>query len=318
MPMNPKSYATQSDARYKERIILRKTKKRWLPYLFILPTILLLFFWLYKPLFQNLSYTFYKWNMLPETTPEFVGFDNFIKLFTHKDFLMALNNTGFYIVMMIPFSVIIPLYLANMTQELTKGMRNFYRALLFVPMIIAPVAISVIFQWILHPTNGILNHVLLETGIIDNGILFFTNENWARFSIALIAGWKMIGFSTMIFSASIGSIDPSYYEAARLDGASKRRLFYTITIPLLSPTVMMLLMMSILFANEWSFAFIDVLTAGGPFGTSTNIYYVMYDFAFKDMNVGLSAAASLLFLVVFGLIALILQFISKKISFYDN
>jgi multiple sugar transport system permease protein len=295
-----------------------KRKKNWLPYLFILPTVLLIAFWLYKPLLQNLSYTFYDWNMLPGTVPRFVGFENFTTLFSHKDFSIAIYNTLFYIIIMLPFSIIIPLYLANMTQELSKGYRNFYRALLFVPMIVAPVAISIIFQWLLHPTNGLVNNILLQLGLIENGIQFFTNEFWAKFMIALIAGWKMIGFSTLIFSASIGSIDQSYYEAARLDGASKRRMFYTITVPLISPTLMLLLTMSILFANEWTFAFIDVLTSGGPYGSSTNLYYIMYDFAFKDMNVGLSAAASLMFLILFGIIAIILQIITKKVTFYDN
>ena len=295
-----------------------KRKKNWLPYLFILPTLLLITFWLYKPLLQNLSYTFYDWNMLPGTVPQFVGFENFTKLLSHKDFSIAINNTLFYIIIMMPFSIIIPLYLANMTQELSKGYRNFYRTLLFIPIIVAPVAISIIFQWLLHPTNGLVNNILLQLGLIENGIQFFTNEFWAKFMIALIAGWKMTGFSTLIFSASIGSIDPSYYEAARIDGASKRRMFYTITIPLISPTLMLLLMMSILFANEWTFAFIDVLTSGGPFGSSTNLYYIMYDFAFKDMNVGLSAAASLMFLILFGIIAFVLQIITKKVTFYDN
>ncbi|MDQ1005248.1 multiple sugar transport system permease protein [Neobacillus niacini] len=295
-----------------------KRKKNWLPYLFILPTVLLITFWLYKPLLQNLSYTFYDWNMLPGTIPQFVGFENFTTLFSHKDFSIAIYNTLFYIIIMLPFSIIIPLYLANMTQELSKGYRNFYRALLFVPMIVAPVAISIIFQWLLHPTNGLVNNILLQLGLIENGIQFFTNEFWAKFMIALIAGWKMIGFSTLIFSASIGSIDQSYYEAARLDGASKRRMFYTITVPLISPTLMLILTMSILFANEWTFAFIDVLTSGGPYGSSTNLYYIMYDFAFKDMNVGLSAAASLMFLILFGIIAIILQIITKKVTFYDN
>jgi ABC-type sugar transport system permease subunit len=295
-----------------------KRKKNFLPYLFILPTVILISFWLYKPLFQNLSYMFYDWNMLPNTEPQFVGLENFTKLLSHKDFAVAINNTIFYIVIMLPFSIIIPIYLANMTHELSKGYRNFYRALLFIPMIVAPVAISIIFQWLLHPTNGLVNHILIQLGLLDNGIQFFTNEFWAKFMIALIAGWKMIGFSTLIFSASIGSIDESYYESARLDGASKRRIFYTITVPLVSPTIMLLLTMSILFANEWTFAFIDVLTSGGPYGTSTNFYYIMYDYAFKDMNVGLSAAASLMFLVIFGIIAIILQIITKKVTFYDN
>ena len=90
------------------------------------------------------------------------------------------------------------------------------------------------------------------------------------------------------------------------------------TLVLLSPTAMLMLMVSVLFSSQWSFAYIDVLTQGGPFATSTNIYYMMYKFAFGDLNVGLCAAAATLFLIVFGIIALTMQRLTKKYAFYDN
>ena len=149
-------------------------------------------------------------------------------------------------------------------------------------------------------------------------IAFFAEQKYAMLVIILISGWKMIGFSTLMFSSALSGIDTQYYEAAKMDGAGKFRTFLHITMPLLSPTIMMMLMMSILFSSQWSFAYIDVLTQGGPFGTSTNIYYMMYKFAFGDMSVGMCAAAASLFLVVFGIIALILQRISGKVAFYDD
>lgn len=288
------------------------------PWLYLLPTIVLITFWLVKPLIQTLMYTFCDWNMLPGTTPEFVGLQNFYDLFHTPEFGLAIKNTFYYILMMIPFAVIIPLLIAALIQNLSVKSQQIYRVLIFFPMIMPPVATGTVFQWLLHQTNGVVNHVLLSLGIIENGINFFMAEEWAKFVVAFISGWKMIGFATLMFSASIGNINPEYYEAAKLDGSGGVRRFLDVTIPLLSPTVMLMLMMSVLFASQWTFTNIDVLTQGGPYGTSTNIYYVIYKYAFGNSNVGLSAAASLVFLVIFGIIALLLQTISNKLAFYDN
>lgn len=288
------------------------------PWLFLLPTLLVLGFWLIKPLVQTLLYTFCDWNMLPNTSPKWVGLENFVELFEAPQFFQALGNTFYYILMMLPFSVIIPLIIAAVIQSLGKKSQRIYRALIFLPMIMPPVATGTVFQWLLHQTNGLINHVLISLGVIENGINFFMTEEWARMVVTLISGWKMIGFSALMFSAAIGNINPEYYEAAQMDGSSGWKRFRDITIPLLSPTVMLMITMSILFASQWTFNYIDMMTQGGPYGTSTNIYYLIYKYAFGDSNVGASAAASVVLLLIFGTLAIILQSISKKLTFYDN
>ena len=288
------------------------------PWLFLLPTLLALGFWLIKPLLQTLMYTFYDWNMLPNTLPEWVGLENFVDLLEAPRFFQALGNTFYYIFMMLPFSVIIPLLIASGIQSLGKKSQRIYRVLIFLPMIMPPVATGTVFQWLLHQTNGLLNYALISLGAIEQGINFFMTEEWARVVVTLISGWKMIGFSSLMFSAAIGNINPEYYEAAQMDGSNGWRRFLDITIPLLSPTVMLMLTMSILFASQWTFNYIDMMTQGGPYGTSTNIYYLIYKYAFGDSNVGASAAASVVLLVIFGIMAVVLQSLSKKLSFYDN
>ncbi len=288
------------------------------PWLFLLPTIVIIVFWMIKPLIQTLMYTLYDWNMLPGTVPEFVGLSNFKELFNAPEFGSAIVNTFYYILMMLPFSVILPMIIAALIQNVNPKMQRIYRALIFIPMIMPPVATATVFQWLLHQTNGLINHVLISVGLIDNGINFFMTEGLARLMIALITGWKMIGFATLMFSASIGNISPEYYEAAKMDGSRGIRRFIDITVPMLSPTMMLMIMMSILFASQWTFAYIDVMTQGGPYGTTTNIYYLIYKYAFGNSNVGVSAAASLVFLVVFGIIALLLQKLSSRLAFYDN
>lgn len=304
------------------KTVKKDRKTQWFqyvkPYLFLLPAIAIIIFWVYKPLLQTLQYSLYKWSMVPGTQPEYVGLANFTKLFKNKDFIPALKNTVIYIAGMLPFSVVLPLFIAAATHDLAGKAKNLYRALIFVPMIMPPVAVAIIFQWLLHPSNGLVNHLLLTWGLTSDNIAFFANEAFAKTMIILISGWKMIGFSTLMFSSALSNIDFQYYEAAKLDGAGSIRRFFDMTLVLLSPTVMLMLMISVLFAGQWSFAYIDLLTTGGPFGSSTNIFYLMYKFAFNDLNVGLCAATATLFFIVFGIIALLMQFLSKKFAFYDN
>ncbi|MGI5888457.1 MAG: carbohydrate ABC transporter permease [Oscillospiraceae bacterium] len=288
------------------------------PWLFLIPTLVPLAFWMIKPLFQMLIYVFDDWNMVPGTEPEFVGFQNFIDLFRTPDFGTAIGNTFYYILMMMPFSVILPVIIAALLQQLPDKAQRIFRALILTPLIMPPVATSTVFSWLFNQTNGLVNHVLVSMGLLTDGVNFFMTEGLARFTISLITGWKTLGFAVLMYSAAITSINPEYYEAAKMDGAGGARRFLDITIPLLSPTVMLMIMMSILFASQWTFAYIDVLTQGGPYGTTSNFYYLIYTYAFGNSSVGLSAAASLVFIVIFGIIAVVLQKISRKLAFYDN
>lgn len=288
------------------------------PLWFLLPALLILGFWFYRPFIQTIYYSFTKWNMLPTSTPVGVGLENYKILLSHPDFSRALLNTLWYIVGMVPFSVIIPLILAISTEDLNNKAKNIYRALFFLPMIMPPVTVSAIWQWLFHPTNGFINHMLINLGIVDTGINFLGNERFAMLSIILIAGWKMIGFSTLMYSAALTGIDKSYYEAADIDGSSRLRQIFTITLPLISPTVLFMMMLSILFSAEWTFVYINVLTQGGPAGATTNVYYLMYTYGMKNFNIGMSSAAAITFLTLFGIIALILVRLNKHLSFYDN
>lgn len=295
-----------------------KTFRRIKPYLYLLPAIALLGVWMYKPLVYTFYLAFHKWSMVPGTDPVFVGLDNFTRLLQNKNFIDSIGNTVFYTVGLLPFSIVIPLVLATVTHRMEGRMKNVYRALFFIPMILAPVSVSAIWRWLFHPTNGLVNLALLKLGLIDAPIAYFSDAAFAKWIILLITGWKMIGFSTLMFSAALTAINREYYEAAAQDGAGSMRQFFHITIPLLSPMLIFMLTMSILFSSQWTFAYIDILTTGGPYGTSTNVYYEMYKYAFSNLNAGFSSAAALIFFIVFGMISLSLNQISKKYAFYDN
>lgn len=296
-----------------------KVKKRdWSVWIFLLPTILLLGFWVYKPLIQTVIYAFYSWNMIPGTLPEYVGLENFANFFSNPEFKQAMGNTFYYIITLLPFSVVLPLIVSALIQDVEPKFRTFYRVIIFMPMIMPPVVNAIIFQWLFHQTNGLVNYVLVSLGIFESGKNFFMDPIWARRIITLITGWKMFAYSSIIYSGSIGMISKDYYEAAEMDRASKLKQFLKITVPMLSPQIMLMLMMSVLFASQWTFNYVESLTAGGPYGSTTNFYYLIYKNAFLNSNIGASAASSLVFLLLFGTISLLLLRMSKKLSFYDN
>ncbi|TMV43931.1 sugar ABC transporter permease [Paenibacillus mesophilus] len=303
-----------------------KVKPRWSaqrfarlkPYLYLLPALLLLGLWMYKPLLQTFYLAFHRWSMVPGTVPVYVGVDNFIRLFQNKSFAGSIGNTVFYTLGLLPFSIVIPILLSNATHRMNERVKNLYRALFFIPMILAPVSVSAIWRWLFHPTNGLVNLGLLKLGVIQNPIAYFSDPHFAKWIILFITGWKMVGFSTIIFSSALTSLNQEYYEAASLDGAGRFQLFARITVPLLSPMILFMFTMSLLFSSQWTFAYIDILTTGGPYGSSTNIYYEMYKFGFSNMNVGLSSASAVVFFIVFGIIALGLNGLTRKFAFYDN
>ncbi|THF74723.1 carbohydrate ABC transporter permease [Cohnella fermenti] len=302
----------------KERQALPVRLAKLKPYLYLLPVMLSIAYWIYRPLIQTFRLSFYEWNLLPTSAEKYVGMKNFRNIVTLPEMGTALLNTLIYTVGVIPFALIIPIAIAIMTDNIGKRSKNMYRALIFLPMIMAPVAVSSVWRWIMHPTNGILNQTLQSWFGLAEPIRFFSDAKWAIWSITFITGWKLIGFSTLIFSAAMTGINREYYEAAKIDRASRWQIVRHITLPLLSPTILFMTMLSTLFASEWSFSYVNVLTQGGPLGSTTNIYYLLWKYGFQTFSVGWSSAAAVLIFIGFGIIALGFMKLTRKLSFFDD
>jgi multiple sugar transport system permease protein len=288
------------------------------PYLYLLPALLSIGFWIYRPLVQTFQLSFYQWNLLPTSPKVYVGLQNFQKLVSLPEMGKALWNTLIYTIGVIPFSLIIPLIIAIATENIGKRSRNLYRALIFFPMIMAPVAVASVWRWIMHPTNGILNKTLDSIFHLQEPLRYFTDERWAIWAITFITGWKLIGFSTLIFSAALTGINKEYIEAAKIDRANRLQIIWHILLPLLSPTLLFMAMLNMLFASEWSFTYINVLTQGGPLNSTTNIYYLLWKYGFQNFSVGWSSSAAVVIFIGFGLIVWGFMKLTKKLSFFDD
>ncbi len=286
------------------------------PWLYLSPVLLTLAIWIYVPLIEAFQLSFYQWNMLPTAPKTFVGLENYRRLLILPEMQRALWNTAIYILGLFPMSVIIPLAVAIFTQDLKGPLRNLYRTLIFVPMIIAPVVAAIVWRWLLNEDHGLVNHALVGLGLSKIG--FLQDPKYALGTLIWITGWKLIGFSTLLFSAANASINPSYVEAARMDGATRWQIIRDIRLPLLSPTILLLSMMTILFGAQWSFTYINVLTHGGPLKSTTNIFYLLWDYGFGSLSVGWSSAAGMIAFAGFAVIAFVCLRLMQRRAVYDN
>ena len=291
-------------------------KKQLEPWLFIAPVVMSLGLWVYLPLIQEFILSFYEWNLLPNSPKEFVGLENYESLIRLPEMRYAIWNTLLYILGIFPMSVILPLGIALFTQNLGGWSRDIYRTLIFVPMIIAPVVVAIIWRWLLNKDHGLINVWIDVFGFTKIG--FLEEKNYALSTLIFITGWKLIGFSTLIFSAANANIDKSYIEAAKMDGATHWQIVCNIRLPLLSPSIFLLSMMTILLGSQWSFIYINILTHGGPLKSTTNIYYLLWEYGFGSLSVGWSAAAGVIAFSGFSVIAYFCMRLMNKRAIYDN
>ena len=162
------------------------------PWLYLAPAIATLVVWIYWPLVDALRLSFYQWNMLPNSPQLFVGWDNYFKIFSLPKFWLALRNTGIYVAGLLPIAVLIPLAIAIYTHDLPPRSRNIYRAIIFVPMINAPVVAAAVWRWLLDPGYGMVNAGITWLGF--DPVKFLTDPKVAIWTVIVITGWKLIGF----------------------------------------------------------------------------------------------------------------------------
>lgn len=289
----------------------------WLPYIYILPAIVLLVTWIYKPLIQTMGLSFSSWNLLPTAPKTPVGLENYTDLLKDDGLGTAAINTLVYTTAAALFSIVLPILLGLISNKISGTWKRFYHSIIFIPVLVTPVASAAVWTWIFDGTNGAIPITLRAIFHWDIGDVF-TSQDWAIAGIIIIVGWAMLGFGLLVVSAGIAGISPDYAEAASTEGAGTFYIIRRITLPLLSPTIVFLTLMTILLSGQWSYPMIDIITHGGPIDATTNVYYLLFELGFQSFNAGKSGAAGTLFFIAYGLIALILVWLSNRVSFYDD
>jgi multiple sugar transport system permease protein len=263
----------------------------------VAPNVLGLMFFFGIPVLTAFATSLQQWNALKP--PVFVGLDNFTRLFSDPAFWQAFGNTIKLLVMTVPVGVVLSLGVAVLLNQRLSG-RGFFRTIYFLPVVTSTVAASVVWTWIFQPRYGLLGNILAPLGLLDTPWL--TRPDLVLIPIAVVTVWQRLGFDMILFLGGLQSIPHNLYEAAMLDGASPRQRFRYITIPMLSPTIFLV----IVIATINSFQIFDqvyVMTArtvrGGVAGSATTLSYFLYDSGFGKSQFGYASAVALvLFLVI--------------------
>ncbi|MFC1878700.1 carbohydrate ABC transporter permease [Chloroflexota bacterium] len=301
------------------------TIQRWIgirgmPYLFVLPNLLIFGIFILFPMLLNFVYAFTGGTEFFPENRSFVGTANFEQLLTCENFLdpntcredlfwRAVFNTAGYVVFQVSLMVVASLVTALVLNRKIKA-RGFFRSVYFYPVLLSPIVVALIWKWILQE-NGLLNGIIISLGY--EKIPFLVDAQWARFWVIIISVWAFMGFYTLILLAGLQSIPADLYEAASIDGASAWNAFASVTMPLLMPQMVVVLVLSLIRAVQ-IFDVVFAFTGGGP-GTAT-LYLVQYiyskGFSSPSKQFGLAAAASLLMAGVLVVLTLVQQLTRRE------
>lgn len=277
-----------------------RRRNAYLPYLFLAPNLLVFVTFIIIPAFYNFYLSLFKTSF--DKPPEFVGLDNFVYLFQRDDFFWrALSNLAVFVIGDVSLILLFSLIIALLLNENIR-FRGFFRSIFFYPVLLSPIVVALIWRWFLNTQYGLLNNVLRGLGLPPQPWLL--RADLAMMWVILVHVWATVGFFALILLAGLQSIPPVLYEAAVVDGATRWRTFWHVTLPLLMPTIFVVLVLSLIRAFE-VFDHIYALTGGGPGTATLMIVQYIYRTGFELNQFGLAAAASLvLFVIIFSLTVL--------------
>ncbi len=286
-------------------------KSWWLPWALIAPQMAVVLVFFFVPAGQTIYQSVLMQDAFGAST-EFVGLENFTRLFNDPSYLASFRTTAIFSVLVATIGLTISLLLAVMADHVVRG-ATLYKTLLVWPYAVAPAVAGVLWLFMFAPSIGIVSFALRRFGIEWNHLL---NGNQAMTLIVAAAVWKQISYNFLFFLAGLQSVPKSLIEAAAIDGARPWRRFWTIIFPLLSPTMFFLLVINIIYAFFDTFAIVDSSTQGGPGKDTAILVYKLYFDGFKALDLGGSAAQSaVLMVIVIALTVVQFRYVEKKVQY---
>lgn len=278
-------------------------------WVFLTPAALLIAVFSFYPMIKCLIFSFQKGATFAKM--EWYGINNYIRMFQDKVFMQSLTNTFVYFLIQVPIMLILALILASMLNNKDLKFKGFFRTAIFLPCATSLVSYAIIFRS-LFSTDGFVNTILMNLGLVDAPVAFLTNTIGARAVIILALVWRWTGYNMVFYLSGLQNIEYSVYEAAKIDGASPMQSFFHITVPLLKPTILLTAIMS----TNGTLQLFDEsvnLTNGGPANSSITMSHYIYDATFKYVpNFGYSCAMSILILILVGTLAFIQMKVGDK------
>jgi len=284
---------------------------RWLPWLLVAPQMVIVTIFFFWPAGSALYQSVLLEDAFGGST-QFVGLENFDRLFSDGSYLASFRTTAVFSLMVASCGICIALVLAVMANRVIRG-ATLYTTLLVWPYAVAPAIAGVLWLFMFAPSVGIVSHALRGLGIEWNHLL---NGNQAMALIVMAAVWKQISYNFLFFLAGLQSIPKSLIEAAAIDGARPWHRFWTIVFPLLSPTTFFLLVINIVYAFFDTFAIVDAATQGGPGKDTAILVYKAYYDGFKAMDLGASAAQSVILMaIVIALTVVQFRYVERRVQY---
>ena len=267
----------------------------------ILPALLGTFIFIVIPVFFSFYLSFCNWDLLDNI--KFVGFENYKELILGPSFAMILKNTFIFALSTALIALKIPLVLAALINNKIRG-SEFFKTAYFLPFVTPMIVVTMIWEWIFDPSNGLLNYILK------------THINWlyepktAMIALIIVSSWKLIGYNMVIFLSGFSTINQNIFESAKIDGANPFQIFFRLTLPLLTPTIFFVMIITTISSFQ-VFDLIYLMTKGGPMESTNVLVYWIYKNAFEFFNIGqASAGAYILFLII--LLLTIIQWKTRK------
>ena len=276
-------------------------------WIFIFPAFVGTFLFIIIPVICSFGLSFVKWDLLNPI--QFVGFNNYREIFAETLFYKILINTFVFAISTSLLGVIIPLILACILNSKIRG-SEFYKTAYFLPFITPMIVIGVIWEWIFDPNIGFLNHVL------HLHINWLYDTHYAMPALIIVSVWKLIGYNMVIFLSSLSGISQSLFEAAKIDGANAFQIFKNVTVPLLSPTIFFVVIVTAISSFQ-IFDLIYLMTQGGPLDSTNVIVYAIYKNAFEYFNVGKASALAYVLFVIILILTLIQWSLRKKLVYNE-
>lgn len=298
----------------KKRGITLRTRQTLTAYAFLfIPICFFLLIRIY-PVFSAINISLRDWNIISPNKP-FVGLKNFERLFADKTFLRATKNTVHYVIFTVPAGLILSLLIALMLNNV-RHMSGFFRTIYFIPYVTSAVAVSWIWRWLFMKSGGVVNNLLTALGLSPQPFLNSTTQ--AINVICANVVWAGLGYKIIIFLAGLKQIPRDYYEAASIDGATGRQMFFHITVPLLNPTIVYLTVTTTIQTLQIFTQIKNITTqgSGGPLNSTTSVVLFIYQQAFQSFKMGYASAITVvLFLAILIITLFQIKVLNRRVEY---
>ena len=283
--------------------------------LYLLPAGLLFLVFFYWPLLQNAYLSLFSWNMVSPNM-KFVGAENFSVIFASPELWKILLNTVLFVVIMLVLNFVLPYIYSFILGHVVTRWSSFYRSALFLPSTLSLAVASILFLWIYNPLAGPLQIILSWFSL--ESPRWFKEDYLVIFAICTIIGWKVFGYNMIVMLAAMVAVPKELIEAAKLENASNWTIFRKIILPMTSSTAIYVFTITVVFGIQYVLVPVNMLTQGGPDQGSSNLVYIIYQYAFTFFQTGRSAAYAVITMVCYLLFLFVKNKYLEKKVYYEN